>query len=155
MRLTVGLVLVTLAVMTAVPAGQARRSSALVIRVRSVTTSFTVPKDAPPKGFSKGDVLVENDALFNVDRQFGKAARALVGTDRTRLTFQTATTLLVAGVAKLPGGTISFKGNAMFNAKISQTVAVVGGTGRYAHARGTLTSGAQDQPLNTYRLNLR
>jgi hypothetical protein len=153
MRSTIGLALVALTLLAVAPIGQARRASALVIRVKSVTTSV-VTKDVPPKGYSKGDVYVETDALFNVDPQFGKAARAQVGTDRATLTFRSATLVLVVGTAKLPGGTISFRGIVRFNATTAQSVTVVGGTGRYAHARGTVRSGTQSEPLNTYRLTL-
>ena len=35
-----------------------------------------------------------------------------------------------------------------------ETFTVTGGTGRYAHARGTIVVGSGNSPLNTYRLTL-
>jgi hypothetical protein len=52
---------------------------------------------------------------------------------------------------RLPGGTIRLHG-VIRNG--SQSYAVVGGTGRYAHARGTITIGSGKSPLNTYHLKL-
>ena len=58
----------------------------------------------------------------------------------------------VAGTATLPGGTIRFGGVIRLDA--AESIPVIGGTGRYAKARGTLFVGDGDSPLNTYHLRL-
>jgi hypothetical protein len=120
----------------------------LVITVKSVTTSIK-RTDKPPKGASKGDRYVYRDRLVNVARQFGKPKGASVGRDAGSLTLTSSSTGVMTGVATLPGGTIRFGG------KIGSSPApfsVLGGTGRYAHARGVLIVGAGSSPLNIYRL---
>ena len=52
------------------------------------------------------------------------------------------------------GGTISFKGGGRLSTGASPPIPVVGGTGRYDHARGTVVVGPGNAPLNTYRLTL-
>ena len=113
-------------------------------------------KDVPPKGLSKGDVAAEHNDLFNTSSRFGKPANALVGTDRTTVTFQTKTSTLVKGTARFPDGTVAFSGIVKETAStVTATIPVTGGTGRYAHARGTVTAGGSATNLNTYRLTLR
>jgi hypothetical protein len=133
--------------------GGHHKPSAVVIRLKSVVES-NHKTDKPPKGPSKGDVWVERDILFNVTRGFGKAAKAMVGTDQATITFQSATEAHVTGTATLPDGTITF-GGATSVTSATQLVPVVGGTLAYAHAAGSLviTNAAVDT-LNTYHLKL-
>ena len=123
----------------------------LVIQVKSVDAGTRVD-DSPPKGISKGDRLFERSRLLNVRKQFGKPAGALVGRDRTLVTLIAGKTGRVDGTATLPGGTIRFGG--MVRLDTPPTIPVLGGTGRYAKARGTLVVGDGDSPLNTYHLRL-
>jgi hypothetical protein len=123
----------------------------IVITVKSVSAGGTA-NDKPPKGLSKGDRLLVRSRLLNVARQFGKPAGAVVGHDEALIVLTSAKTGRFKGVATLPGGTIRFRGEMQDNA--SGPVAVTGGTGRYSRARGTLTVGKGDSPLNTYRLTL-
>jgi hypothetical protein len=122
----------------------------VVIRVTSVTTGV-VTTDRPPKGVSKGDRYVFRDRLLNAARQFGKPIGARVGGDRGSVVLTSKTNGVTRGVATLPDGTIRFGGNAGITAL---TYRILGGTGRYAHARGILVVGQGDSPLNTYRLSL-
>jgi hypothetical protein len=122
----------------------------LTITVKSVTTSMK-HTDKPPKGASKGDRYVFRDKLVNVARQFGKPAGAKVGGDAGTLTLTAKTTAVTSGVATLPGGTIRFGGRIGTSAV---PFSVLGGTGRYAHARGILIVGNGSSPLNIYRLSL-
>jgi hypothetical protein len=125
---------------------------ALVITVRSIETSST-PDDKAPAGLSKGDRFLLRDNLENVARQFGKASGAVVGADVGLLTMTSKTQGTVVGVATLPGGRVRFRG--VLHVKgASEPLTVDGGTGRYAHAHGTLLIGAGTSPLNTYRLTL-
>jgi len=120
----------------------------LVITVKSITTSIK-RADKPPKGASKGDRYVYRDRLVNVGRQFGKPKGANVGGDAGLLTLTSASTGVMSGVATLPGGTIRFGGRV---GSSPTPFNVLGGTGRYAHARGVLIVGAGSSPLNIYRL---
>ena len=147
--ITVGAVAAIAAVWVA--AGQSK--SVVVIRLRSVST-LTVITDKSPKGVGKGDVWLEKDALANVVRQFGKPAKARVGTDSAKLTFRSSTVVLVTGTAILPNGTIHIRGTVSVVTTTS-TLAVVGGTGAYAHARGVMMETGNDaDTYNTYRLSL-
>ena len=110
--------------------------------------------DELPHGPSKGDIWIEHDLLYNVTRQFGKPANAVVGSATATLTFLSPTTARVIGTAKLPDGTLRFRGTASITGKTPH-VPVVGGTGAYAHARGALiTSGDPYNTYNTYRLTI-
>jgi hypothetical protein len=124
--------------------------TSIVIKVRSVTTA-TIPTDKPPKGASKGDRVIVRDRLVNVAKQFGKPAGAVVGRDEGVLILTSASSGTFEGVATLPGGTIRLHGVVSNGI---ETYTVVGGTLRYAHARGTITVGPGRSPLNTYRLTL-
>jgi hypothetical protein len=124
----------------------------LVITVRSIETS-SVPNDRPPAGPSKGDRILIRDDLRNVTRQFGKKAGTVIGADAGILTLTSKSEGEVAGLAQLPGGRVRFHGVLHLNGS-SATFAVAGGTGRYAHATGTLAIGAGSNPLNTYHLTL-
>jgi len=122
----------------------------LTITVKSVTTSVK-HTDKPPKGTSKGDRFVFRDRLVNVARQFGKAKGAKVGGDSGSFTLTSKTTGVTSGVAVLPGGTIRFGGTIGAS---PAPLKVLGGSGRYAHARGILIVGDGVSPLNIYRLSL-
>jgi hypothetical protein len=124
--------------------------TSIVITVKSVTTA-SIPTDKAPKGASKGDRVVLRDRLVNVAKQFGKPAGAVVGRDEGVLVLSSVTTGTFDGVTTLPGGTIRLHGVITNSVEI---YTVVGGTGRYAHARGTIAIGAGKSPLNTYHLRL-
>ena len=126
--------------------------SLLVIQVKSLPAGASA-SDKPPKGVSKGDLLRSRSHLVNVARQFGKPAGARVGSDEARIVVTGARTGRVEGVATLPGGTIRFAGDIRLDS--NAPIPVTGGTGKYAHARGTLIVGDGDTPLNTYHLRLR
>ncbi len=123
----------------------------LVIQVKSVTAGGSVD-DRPPKGLSRGDRLLERSRLLNVRKQFGKPAGAVVGRDRALVILTSTRAGRVAGIATLPDGTIRFGGVIRLDA--AESIPVIGGTGRYARARGTLFIGDGDTPLNTYHLRL-
>jgi hypothetical protein len=144
------LVAVAAAMMLAFPPAAA--ADTVVITVRSVTT-YAVALDKDPKGEqNKGDRIVLRSRLSNVKAQFDKPRGAVVGTDRGTITFTSKTRIVVEGVAELPGGTIRFRGAGTFGE--NEPIPVVGGTGRFSGARGTLTVGEGEMPLNTYRLTL-
>jgi hypothetical protein len=152
-----GLVCLTLVIglgaLVATTPAVGERQSVRVIRVKTVVISKSV-RDKPPTGPSKGDVWVEHDALLNVTRQFGKPANVAVGSDTATVTFLSPTSARIVGTATLPGGTIRFRGTASLTDKTPH-VPVIGGTGAYAHARGSsITSDDAANTYNTYRLTI-
>lgn len=119
--------------------------------------------DKAPKGmsagrFSAGDVLLIRDDLFNRVAQLGRPAGARIGSDSSKLTFASATAARVVGSASFPGGTVTFRGRATKGATGKLAFTITGGSGRYAHARGTVTEPASDSDpknaTNTYHLTL-
>ena len=128
----------------------AAAAPSLKIQVTSVAVSIT-PHDLAPKGASKGDTVVYRDRLVNVKAQFGKKRGAVVGSDQGTMTFTGPHTATFAGIATLPKGTLTLKGPVTALPNGGLTIPVVGGSGRYAKAHGTLTVGpGQDRVLNTY-----
>ena len=135
----------------ALSAGEAR-AGAVTIEVTSVTTSL-VRHDVAPKGYGKGDTVADRDRLLNAAPQFGKRKGAAVGTDSTTTTFTSTHTAVISGTVTLPGGTLTIRGELIGLTKGGLVAPVVGGTGRYAKATGTVTVGpGTDHVLNTYRL---
>jgi hypothetical protein len=125
----------------------------LIVKVKPAGTRSTVVLDSPPAGASKGDRVVITDQLVNFSAQFGKIAGATVGSDRVALTFTSADTAAIQGVATLPGGTISFGGSSsLTDAVIS--LAVSGGTGAFAQARGTFSQSQTGSALDTFTLTV-
>lgn len=149
-----GLAAVPLAALALGPAAHAA-APPTTIRLVSVTTSARTT-DRPPKGASTGDTVRETSTLLNQVAQFGKPARAVVGSDRAvqRLRLNPRSTT-IDGVATLPGGTLRFRGKAARSAQGGVVIPVVSGTGRYLGAQGILwvvASSSAGQALNVYRL---
>jgi hypothetical protein len=98
--------------------------------------------------------VTESDRLYNGVRQFGRRRLALVGTDRTILLHYRSGRVWVSVTAQLPGGQIYVRGDLRRSRGVA-VADVVGGSGRYAHVRGTLTIRNLSQPAtaaNVYRL---
>lgn len=150
----VGLAAVSLAALV-LTAGASAALPPTVIKLISVTTS-TKESDLAPKGPSTGDTVRETSRLLNEVTQFGKPRRAVVGSDRAvqRLRLNPRS-LTVNGVAKLPGGTLLFRGKVESYAQGGIVIPVVGGTGRFLGAEGILWVVTVSDPartLNIYRL---
>jgi hypothetical protein len=140
----------------------ASHATTLIITVKSVETSAR-SIDVPPKGisrgqFSAGDVLILHDRLVNLAPQLGRPKGATVGADKATLTFTSNTNAKLVGSATFPDGSVRFRGTVSANAKGTLVLSVIGGTGAYAHARGTVSEPATDSnpanARNTYRLSL-
>jgi hypothetical protein len=152
MHVRVVLLLVT-ALVAAFAAGAAGAET-LTIRVTSAVITIK-PIDVKPKGTSKGDRIVQRNRLTNAVRQFKKPTGTLVGYDQGTMTFTSPRTARFDGTTRLPGGTLRVEGDVRPTASGGLTIPVVGGTGRYASATGTLTVGPGDRKvLNTYTLTL-
>jgi hypothetical protein len=137
---------------TAPGQGDSRR---LVIRLISEDTVVGA-KDNPPNGPSAGDTASSKGVLRNKVAQFGKPAGAIVGHDRARYTIVSSSAYTIDAVAALPGGTIVTRG-LVRQLSTGAVAPIVGGTGRYAHARGTITgnsTGGTLRSVNVYRLTL-
>ena len=116
--------------------------------------------DRAPKGYpNKGDVVRERSTLRNAVAQFGRPKGAIVGSDTW-----IATVVIppfgkahVKATTTLPGGTIRATG-AVTAAQTTGTFRVVGGTRKYANARGTISlrnlNASGSRGLSVYRLQL-
>jgi Dirigent-like protein len=118
-------------------AGASARPGATIIRVVSIATAAKT-HDAPPKGPSKGDYVVIDDKLTNQVAQFGRKKGALVGTDHAVERNIGSNRVMVDGIARLPGGTIHFKGELKVDTNGIAGVKVVGGTGDFQSAKGVV-----------------
>lgn len=157
MRFSIGILAVVLAAGALAPVSGSSSSSVVNLRFVSVTT-WTKHHDLAPQGDSRGDWQAARDNLRNAVPQFGKPAKALVGTDQATMTLVRIEgleyTFRVSGIAHLPGGTVAFGGRFTTAFRAPITVAVTGGTGRYAGARGTTTNNPGTSTLNTFHLLL-
>lgn len=131
-------------------------ASTMTFRLLSTPTSFR-QVDLPPKGIeSRGDMLYVKSVLRNWSKHFRRPANAVVGSDAWVLTtLERPGWSLVKAEVKLPGGTLRLQGRVHVSSYV-RYVPVVGGTGRFANARGTLR--AQERAslpsLNDYRLRI-
>jgi hypothetical protein len=125
---------------------------AITITVLSVQTAAR-SLDRAPKGTSAGDRIEFVNTLRNTSPRFGKGAHAKIGSDTGTMTFTSKSTARMKGVATLPDGTIDFEGAVTVLPNDTVTVPIVGGTGTYANASGTLLVGSGEQEAaNTYRI---
>jgi allene oxide cyclase-like protein len=140
---------------TATTAAPARtKTKTVTIRVMSVVSARHA-NDTPPKGASEGDTIHFRDRLLNRLPQFGKEVDEQVGTDRGTLTLTGPHTARLEGEAVLPDGRIRFSGEMTPVAHNSVTVPIVGGTGAYENASGTLLVGSGlNRAVNVFHLVL-
>jgi hypothetical protein len=111
-----------------------------------------------------GETFVSSLALANAGSpQLGRGAWAQVGTMRFSYTIRRQcaafgplcdATADFATVSALPGGTLIAGGRAISIAYQTITIPVIGGTGRYAGARGTVTISPSSRKVSVYRLEL-
>lgn len=155
--LTVLLAVAALATIGAGPAAagsSAVAAETVVIHVRSVLTGRSVEDVAPKNAFGKGDAVVMTDALSNVLPQFGKPKGARIGVDVARVTFVREGVSRIVGLTTFPDGTVRIEGTLTPS---GARVRVVGGTGRYAGATGTVAVRdlpQEGQAVNVYTIRL-
>lgn len=134
--------------------GQARSGKALEIKILSVVQTVA-QTDVEPKGLSVGDRITMTDRLYNLVPQFGRPKGALVGRDSGTVTVRQGSADF-RGTARLPGGTILVRRRFPVASALSR-VTVVGGTGRFSNARGTVSIralGAKGRATNVFHLTL-
>ena len=146
----------------AFPVHAASDAGTRTVTIRLIATGYegkTVADTAPTHVVSKGDVIVVTSFLRNAVAQLGRAKGAVVGGDSATFTVLTSTHADLHVEMSLPGSTLRAGGRVRLGAV--QTLAVTGGTGRFAHARGTGESralaskwGGGDQRMNVYRVRL-
>lgn len=128
----------------------------MAIRLISNVSAYGVSVDRAPKHVvSKGDVYWEREVLRNQVPQFGRPKNAIVGRDYTKFSVLSQDMAIAQVRVRLPGGTLLAQGRE--SGKVtSGTIAVVGGTGSFAGARGTAYIGdlGSGRSLNVYRLRL-
>jgi hypothetical protein len=138
------------------PAGRASADASMTIRLTSTASGGTRVTDAAPRGPSRGDKLRVRSVLRNAVAQFGKPKGAVVGSDQMVVTLLTPTSASATVAVKLPGGTMRLRGRLRLDTTSGPTsLPVVGGTGRFAGAKGRCV--VRDQPAfstNVYHLTL-
>lgn len=126
----------------------------MTIRLISSPSRTTV-RDLAPKGApNKGDSISGTSILRNEVAQFGKPKGTRVGTDSFVFTLTSASRGQIKVTTKLPGGTLRSEGRSLVAG--TPSIPVVGGTGDFAGARGTVEARdlANGTSQNVYRLRL-
>ena len=116
--------------------------------------------DHAPKGYpNNGDVVRETSTLRNAVAQFDRPKGAIVGSDVwiTTIVIPPFGKADVKAATTVPGGTIRAVGTVTAT-QMTGTFRVVGGTGKYAGARGTLSlrniNPSGSRAVIVYRLQL-
>jgi hypothetical protein len=147
------LLTIAVAALAAGPAHAATSVSYVFTSYTTVTKTF----DTAPRGkANKGDRIEFKDLLVTTADQLGKKKGKAIGYDAGTVLYTSATTQTISGTTTFPGiGTLTFKG-AMAAAKDGTVhVPVIGGTGSFKGAKGTLIIGeGQNKAPNTYVLKL-
>ena len=141
---------------SAIPA-QGADSKSMTIRLTSTTTALEVVRDREPTNvLSAGDVIRARSTLRNGVAQFGRPKGAVVGRDVGVVTMVASAEGNVKVTTTLPGGTIRSSGKD--TGSLNESLRVIGGTERFAGARGVVEVRLIDlrgrRALNVYRLQL-
>ncbi len=107
-----------------------------VLRLDAFETSSSFT-DAAPRGPGGVDVGVFEDRLVNRRAQFGKPSGAVVGRDSGFVVVTGPRSAFITVTLFLPDGKLVLS-SSVSNASRIQRGPVVGGTGEYANARGTI-----------------
>jgi hypothetical protein len=159
--LRAAVLLASVSVVIALPAAASDGATAKSLTIRVYVTEVTQSiKDVPPKTlrlggeYTKGDTVRGTEVLRNAVRQFDKPKGANVGTDRYVIIGVALQKVRVDFVTSFPGGTVHAHGEGKRPSK--PEVPIVGGTGRYAGATGSIEGQhlANGKKLNIYRLQV-
>jgi allene oxide cyclase len=137
MKLTMGSVVVLAATLLTVPALAAEQIKVVEHPVGETTV------DLPPKGDSVGDLLVFANAVFDADNkvQIGKDQGYCVRTIVGKSWECNWTLLLKAGQITVEGPFMD-EGDSLFS--------IIGGTGKYAGAKGSMKLHSRDAKSTSY-----
>jgi hypothetical protein len=159
--LRAAVLLASVSVVIALPAAASDGATAKSLTIRVYVTEVTQSiKDVPPKTlrlggeYTKGDTVRGTEVLRNAVRQFDKPKGANVGTDRYVIIGVALQKVRVDFVTSFPGGTVHAHGEGKRPSK--PEVPIVGGTGRYAGATGSIEGQhlANGKKLNIYRFQV-
>jgi hypothetical protein len=161
-RLAVPALVLTALSCAVLPAYGAPRSSSASQTIQLISTASReqvtdrAPKTIGRGVITKGDTVRGTSVLRNAVAQFGKPSGAVVGSDAYSIVFASAAEAVATATVKLPGGTVRVKGRFRPSDASAISLAVVGGTGKFAGARGTCvaTNLSAERSLNVYRLRL-
>jgi hypothetical protein len=160
MRWTVPVALSVLLLAAPSQAGQRGASAIATIRLIGSAASSRYLVDHVPKGYpNKGDVVRETSTLRNAVAQFGQPKGAIVGSDVwiTTIVIPPFGKADVKAATTVPGGTIRAVGTVTAT-QTTGTFRVIGGTAKYARARGTLSlrnlNASGSRAVIVYRLRL-
>jgi hypothetical protein len=141
-------------------AGRREASATATIRLIGSAASSRYLVDHAPKGYpNKGDVVRETSTLRNAVAQFGQPKGAIVGSDVwiTTIVIPPFGKAHVKAATTVPGGTIRAVGTVTAT-QTTGTFRVIGGTAKYAGARGTLSlrnlNASGSRAVIVYRLQL-
>jgi hypothetical protein len=150
------------ALLVTVPAYGAEAGSTLTFSFKT-RQGPTMVEAHPPSG-EVGDTFESSLSLVNrKTRQFGLAPRAVAGAMRFSYTIRhqcaaftpsCIATADFATVSTLPGGTLVANGSRISIAQPTITIPVVGGTGRYKEARGTISISPGSTKRSVFTLTL-
>jgi hypothetical protein len=159
--LRAAVLLASVSLVMGLPAAASDAATAKSFTIRVYVKQVTqLIKDVPPKTFklaheyTKGDTIRGTEILRNALRQFNKPKGAEVGTDRYVIIAVAWQKVSVDFVTRFPGGTVHAHGEGKIGSK--PKVPIVGGTGLYAGATGSIEGQhlANGKKLNIYRLQI-
>ena len=111
----------------------------LTIRLTSVTKSQVQHNIKPLNKTNKGDYVEFRDLLMNDVPQFGKAKGDPLAWDEGVIRYTSATQRIIIVTVHVPGiGTLKYQGKLSPSNPVD-VVKIVGGTGGFKGAKGTLT----------------
>lgn len=122
--------------------GPANPRHPMVINLISRATAINNVVDTGPAGFSPGDLYVFSDQLFlarSPNSQVGTADGRCLLIDPAAFRFDCSITAQFSEGEPLDAGSITSAGSLTLVEGTTSTLAVVGGTGPYATARGDLS----------------
>ena len=86
--------------------------------------------------------------LISLRAELGEPAGVAIGSNEAVITFASGTLATAHGKTTFPQGTVRYVGSGSFDAPLKARI--VGGTGAFANARGTVVVGVGAAPILAY-----